>query len=457
MWQVDVPLGEFYDSIIAAAKQAEYLAVITALVREADSEPFYNDISRYWDSLHDVTGPDVLFVLAGPNATAKVGDHGVPDDHESIAYSSQSAAVVQTSQRPLQPSLRHWAARAGTSVAPPASEITGPQTIAVSELRRRLGVPESSVPCLHLTLLGFQHRNQSVTIPLSSRTVYDTVKHIVSCFDEGFGKIRRLITRLEQLERSRDSKSRASSYHFFPEGKTPAQVDAARAIVAACASTPSTPDAIASARQECFRRLAVLKGTSDFPSLQRHIDIHLNLQVVGKQDQTERERAEKASALAAAWEAVFRVAGDVATLSISSEKRYRVFIAYESRNRWIAKYLHSALARHTSTFLDVRCLRPGDRWVEQIRSAQDNAEVTVVLVGESGASSWFQQAEYLRAIELARSNKQRLVPVYICGSPEPAPYGLEGVQGIVTKWASGLRQDEVSKVATDIAALLPNP
>lgn len=456
MWQVDVPLGEFYNSIVAAGKRAGYLAVITALVREADSGAFYDDISRYWDSLHDVTGPDVLFVLAGPSASAKVQDHGVADGHEPIAYSSESAAVVQTSQRPLGPNLSHWAARAGTSVAPRASDIAGPQTRAVFQLRRQLGVPESGVPCLHITFLGPRRCNESVTIPLSSRTVYDTVKHIVSCFDEGFQTIRRLTTRLDQLEHTPLRKRRKLSYYLVLGDKSPEQIEAARAIVAACAAAASTPDAIAAARQDCFRRLRVLKGTSDFPSLQQHIDIHLNWQAITKQNETERQKAATGSALAAAWDAVFRAAGDVASLPMSSDLRYRIFIAYQSDNRWIAEHLHSALARNTLTFLDVRCLRPGDRWVQQIRSAQDSAEITILLVGESGATSWFQQAEYLRAIELARANRQRLVPVYICGSPEPAPYGLEGVQGIVTTWASGIRHDEVRKVAAEITALLPN-
>lgn len=40
MWQIDVPLGEFYDGIIDAGRRAEYLGVLTALVRQADSDSF---------------------------------------------------------------------------------------------------------------------------------------------------------------------------------------------------------------------------------------------------------------------------------------------------------------------------------------------------------------------------------------------------------------------------------
>lgn len=108
MWQVDVPLVEFYDAIVEAGRQAGYLALLTALVRGADLGAFYKDITRYWDSLHDVTGSDVLFVLAGPNASNEVNYHGAPDGREPIAYSSSGAAVVSADGRPIRPRLSHW-------------------------------------------------------------------------------------------------------------------------------------------------------------------------------------------------------------------------------------------------------------------------------------------------------------------------------------------------------------
>jgi len=82
----NVPLGEFYAAILQAAFRAKYVGLLTALVRDADAARFYEDISRYWDLLHDLTGPDILFVLAGSSASTKVGDRGVPDGRELVAY-----------------------------------------------------------------------------------------------------------------------------------------------------------------------------------------------------------------------------------------------------------------------------------------------------------------------------------------------------------------------------------
>lgn len=140
------------------------------------------------------------------------------------------------------------------------------------------------------------------------------------------------------------------------------------------------------------------------------------------------------AALETAWEVVYGRGKRLASIPLSSEAKFRIFIAYHSADRWIAECLHSALVRCVTTFLDVRCVRPGDRWVDRVRAAQDGAELSVVLVGASGGTSWFQQAEYLRAIELAQTNRQRLVPLYINGAPGRIPYGLEGVQGIVKMW-----------------------
>jgi hypothetical protein len=456
MWQVDVPLGEFYDAIIAAARRAKYFAVLTALVREADSASFYEDICRYWDSLHDVTGSEVLFVLTGPNAASKVRDHGVPDGREPVAYSSPGAAVVIAEQKPLRPDLRHWAAQAGTRLTPSAGKLARSQTLATGQLRRRLGISEAQLPCLHLLFIAHPGRCESITIPISGRTVYELVKEIVSRFDQQFTKIRQLTDHLDHLRRSMPSGTTTFWNHSGERHWTPERRAAAHAIVELCAAASGSPDETMSARAECFRLLGIFKGTDDFRHLQRHIDINLNPKRDLARLGTERDINSTTIELEAAWKNISRIASEAPTSSPSSDPRYRIFIAYQSKDRWIAEHLHSSLSRQALTFLDVRCVRPGDRWVEQIRMAQDAAEVTVVLIGSTKATSWFQQAEYLRSIELARAGKQRLIPVYTEGSPTDAPYGLEGVQGIVTAWATGLRDREVQKVSAEICSVLQN-
>ena len=203
MWQVEVPLGDFYHAVVDAGRTAKYLALLTALVREADSTSFYEDVSRYWSSLHDLTGPDVLFVLAGADASSKLNYHGIPDGRDPVAYSSPAVAVVSDRDRPLRPALSRWSAEGGTVKAPTGAALADSQTLSIRQLRRRLGVSESRLPCLHLEFIGYSRAQKVVTIPIAGRTVYEAVKDVVSRFDEQFGTIRRLVSKLEQFERSR--------------------------------------------------------------------------------------------------------------------------------------------------------------------------------------------------------------------------------------------------------------
>lgn len=465
MWQVDVPLGPFYDAIVAAGRQSGYFALLTALVREADASSFYEDISRYWDSLHDVTGADFLFVLAGPEAKSELRDYGVPDAREPVAYSSQNTAVVAGGRRlPLARMLGGWSPRVGTLEAPLAADLARSQTLAINQLRKRLALSESQLPCIHLSFIGRDGGEMAKTIPISDQTIYEVVKSIVSLYDEPFSKIRKQIHRgselkkeIIRLERRTIKYRRFLLSHLDADKHSPEQIAAARRIVQASGEKFSIQKDYETAREECFRDLAIWKGTEEFRALQSLIDTRINYSDLTRfaAISSLRKSVEKCNQeIHAEWDNLLQYNFDSPSLSNKTCRAYKIFIAYHSPDRWIAKKLHSALSSHVSTFLDIRCLRPGDRWVERVKSAQESAEMTVVLVGSSGGTSWFHQAEYLRAIELARTRAKRLVPLYISGSPEPVPYGLEGIQGIVTEWASGVRADEVSKTAAEIAELL---
>ena len=220
-------------------------------------------------------------------------------------------------------------ARTGTPEAPPQAQLAKHQTLAISRLRRRLGVPEHLLPCLHLALLN-DPSTHSLILPLGERTAYVTLKEIVAHFDGQFAALRRLE---ESERRSRKRLNRSppiSSYQ--PNGLSPEQVAAARVIIRACEATPSTPDEIAAARAECFRQLAALKDTGDFRILQRYIDVYLNPR--------SEPPVRGPGLLADTWREILRQ-GEQLT---SAPTRRRIFIAYQTADRWIAELIHSALA-----------------------------------------------------------------------------------------------------------------
>ena len=457
MWQVDVPLAEFYDAIVAAGRDAHYLALLTALVREADSRQFYEDISRYWDSLHDVTGPDVLFVLAGAGASTRVNFSGLADERQGVAFTSPDAAVVASRERPLRPPLSREYIDYRPGTAPRAQGLARSQTRHVGQLRRRLAVPEHLLPCLHLSFIGCEHRDEAVTLPLYTCTVYELVKGIVGQLDETFAAIRQLTGELESLRKQsrRNARRKRSGYQIDHLGRSPQQLRAVQAILAACADASSVPNEIAAARSECFRQLEIFRGTSEFQPLQRHIDIHLDQERAVAGLRIDKQISAKVSSLGVAWEKAFRRTSELASPPASFDFTYRIFVCYRREDRWIAEHLHSALEQRVQTFLDTRCVQPGDKWADRIRAAQEASDLTVVIVGASGNTAWFQEEEYLRAIELARRGNHRIIPLCIGGSIEAIPYGLKAVQAIVTNWATEPLENDVHAVAARIVATLP--
>lgn len=62
---VNIPIVDFYKNCLDCAYERGFKWVLYLLAREADAEKFYRQIQTYWNSLHDLTGKQILFVFAG--------------------------------------------------------------------------------------------------------------------------------------------------------------------------------------------------------------------------------------------------------------------------------------------------------------------------------------------------------------------------------------------------------
>lgn len=168
-----LPLVEFYTELLPAAREAGYKIVLTALAREADAPSFYHDVERYWTSLHDATGPHILFVLAGWNAGEALHDHGIPHRWAEGAVGSNHIALAGRQRL-------HWTGGLGD---PPSWEsnsvlkrgsprleadidIASRHTLEITELRRFLRLSEADLPCLVFTVLKSTPNSHSVFIPV---------------------------------------------------------------------------------------------------------------------------------------------------------------------------------------------------------------------------------------------------------------------------------------------------
>lgn len=119
---------------------------------------------------------------------------------------------------------------------------------------------------------------------------------------------------------------------------------------------------------------------------------------------------------------------------MSSLKRYDVFIAHAGSDIDAAEQLYSLLHPQLRVFLDSKCLLPGDPWDTKLPEAQDDSEITVVLISARTDKAYYQREEIAAAIDLARNESQvhRVVPVYLEGVPHrTVPFGLRRLHQLV--------------------------
>lgn len=129
------------------------------------------------------------------------------------------------------------------------------------------------------------------------------------------------------------------------------------------------------------------------------------------------------------------------------------FIAHAGVDREIAETLYELLAPHCRTFLDSKCLVPGDDWDRELPKAQKSARVSVILISQKTPEAYYQREEITAAISLARKQetKHRVVPVYLAGATvdDDIPYGLHIKHGLFLKSAS-----DISVAAEQLLALV---
>ena len=110
------------------------------------------------------------------------------------------------------------------------------------------------------------------------------------------------------------------------------------------------------------------------------------------------------------------------------DREWDVFIAHAGADIKVAERLYDSLFTQLRTFLDSRCLLPGDDWDTALASAQRRSAITVVLLSSVINSAYYAREEIAAAISFARdpANEHRLIPVVIGSEAYSAavPYGL---------------------------------
>jgi TIR domain len=170
---VETSLVEYFESCRSDLIDQGAHVLILALVRDADAPSFYADLTRYWDSINDVTGRHVVFAVAGSSAAQDIGHGSV----HGRGYCEQ-----MTVARPGTYDIDVLRGLAGPrrKVEPYLGNIAEANTGQISALCEHLGVLEQDLPCLHLTYLRTGRSLILSQAALPGTTVYTACKAIAA-------------------------------------------------------------------------------------------------------------------------------------------------------------------------------------------------------------------------------------------------------------------------------------
>jgi hypothetical protein len=265
MWLVDrVPLVDFYDGYRKALRDQGVAFLLLALIRDADAPLFYEDLERYWSALDDVTGPSIVFAVAGPAVADRMNTRSVLFDAEVSHFTPQIAVANNRDGQPVRnlrpgdgavfiddldadqvrllPSMYRRFAR-------PARDLAAANTSQIGSLARHLSLSETQLPCLHLTFFG-KAGDQSAIVPLRGSpefSIYTACKDLVEYFGAFFpvADLKRF-ERLEQVavatvreltsrrDRLKDDRTRYANNAPGPNDHRAVEIaDEIRALIAA--------------------------------------------------------------------------------------------------------------------------------------------------------------------------------------------------------------------------------
>ena len=73
-----VSLVDFYRHQTKALRARGFFGLMMVLARQADAPNLYMDLIRYWNDLHHITGPRILFAVAGMPQS--------PDNNKALVF-----------------------------------------------------------------------------------------------------------------------------------------------------------------------------------------------------------------------------------------------------------------------------------------------------------------------------------------------------------------------------------
>ena len=113
-------------------------------------------------------------------------------------------------------------------------------------------------------------------------------------------------------------------------------------------------------------------------------------------------------------------------LNGSDERRFDVFLSYNTQDAQVARELAERLERlHVRCWMDTQHLTPGELWQKEIAAAIRDCRTIAVLIGSHLIGRW-QQEEVFVGLDYATRGNKRTIPVLLPGATGP----IEPVSGL---------------------------
>lgn len=176
-----IPIVDFLKYSLDSAYQQGFSWVMLLLARDADAEDIYQQVKRYWDSLHDLTGKNILFVFAGKlNKSSESNSllwHEAKDyralANPSIRFISDNIPTVPYDMYPRY-TLKKF----------DRNELAVTHTRSITELRDFLNLSEKDIPSVVFIPTHIAARAEKVIVRLKHENIYQMIKGIFEDFED---------------------------------------------------------------------------------------------------------------------------------------------------------------------------------------------------------------------------------------------------------------------------------
>lgn len=194
---VNLPIVDFYKNCLDCAYERGFKWVLCLLAREADAKKSYRQIKRYWNSLHDLTGTEILFVFAGALKEEDEFSSILHHEHETWRGLRNATLHIVDEETPTIPYYKYPKIDFNKHSF---GMIKANHTRSISELRDYLGLSEKVIPSLVFTPTYRLVKDKHVVVPLKGEDIYLEIKQIIGNLENPLKELKVEQNKYEQIK-----------------------------------------------------------------------------------------------------------------------------------------------------------------------------------------------------------------------------------------------------------------